>query len=214
MKPKSRMLANPLEMPAPPPKKGGSRAVFLDRDGTINVERGYLLEPGDVELLPTSGEAIRTLNGLGFLTIIITNQAPLRKGLLSFDGLETINQKLWDELQSHLALYDALYFCPHTAEDNEKCACRKPQPGLVYQAAQDFNIDLNVSYFIGDKLSDIETGKRSGCKTVLVLTGRGRQTLEKLKAIQQVYPDHVCETLQDAVMWIQSLIETKNINPY
>ena len=210
MRPKSITLTNPLDMPAPPAKKGVNRAVFLDRDGTINVERGYLLNPGDVELLPTAGESIRTLNGLGFLTIIVTNQSPLQKGLLTFDELETINQKLWDELQSFQAFYDAFYFCPHAAEEEKKCCCRKPEPGLVFQAALDFNVDLGASFFIGDKLSDIEAGKRSGCETALVLSGRGRRTLEELKTTHGSYPDYVCETLLDAVAWVKLVTEKEN----
>ena len=204
MRPKSRILSNPLEMPTLPENKYGDRAVFLDRDGTINAERGYLLNPGDVELLPTAGESIRTLNGLGFLTIIITNQAPLGKGILTLEELETINQKLWDELQSHQANYNGLYFCPHTGSELEKCYCRKPEPGLVFQAASDFNINLRQSFFIGDKLSDIESGKRSGCKTILALTGRGRQTLEEIQNGDILPPDHVSENLSDAVEWIKS----------
>lgn len=207
MRPRSKILANPLDLYAPVGKKGMKRAVFLDRDGTINAERGYILRTEDVELLPTAGESIRTLNGLGFLTIVITNQAALGKDLLTLEELETINQKLWDELQSQQAFYDGLYYCPHTAEDAQKCLCRKPEPGLVFQAAQDFNIDLATSFLIGDKLSDIEAGKRSGCKTVLVLTGRGRQSLENLKTTQDSRPDYICETLQDAVAWIKSMIE-------
>jgi len=213
MRPISKSLTKPFEMPVQFEKKGGNRAVFLDRDGTINVERGYLLDPVSVDLLPTAAESIRTLNSLGFLTIIVTNQAPIHKGILTFEELETINQRLWDELQSRQAFYNALYFCPH-ATDAKKCFCRKPEPGLVFQAALDFEIDLRASFFIGDKLSDIEAGKKSKCRTILVLTGWGNKTLEQLKDASASQPDCICNNLADAVTYIKRLVDSENYQAY
>lgn len=182
-----------------------NKAVFLDRDGTINVEHGYLLDPNDIELCPTAGEAIHTLNSLGILTIVITNQASIDKKLLSMEQFERINEKLWDELSKKDAYYDALYFCPHSPEITPECFCRKPQPGLILQAAKDFDIDLSKSFMVGDKLTDIEAGKASGCKTILVLSGRGEKAYKELQDGGKVSPDFVAKTLEEAVKWICSI---------
>jgi D-glycero-D-manno-heptose 1,7-bisphosphate phosphatase len=184
-----------------------SRAIFLDRDGTINVERGYLLDPDDIELNPTAGEAIYTLNNLGILIIIITNQASIDKKLLSLERFEEINEKLWEELSNADAYYDALYFCPHSPEITPGCPCRKPKPGLILQAAKDFNIDLTSSFMIGDKLSDIEAGQLSGCKTILVLTGRGENAYKELMNNSDISPNFIAQTLGEAAEWIRYNIQ-------
>ena len=182
-------------------------AIFLDRDGTINVEQGYLVDPDDIELNPTVGEAIYTLNHLGILTIVITNQAAIDKKLLSVEQFERINQRLWNVLSNKGTYYDALYFCPHSPEITPHCLCRKPKPGLILQAAKDFDIDLSCSFMIGDKLTDIEAGRASGCKTILIRTGRGEKTYNELKDGNNILPDFVAQTLGEAVQWISSLIQ-------
>ncbi len=185
-------------------KKHGNKAVFLDRDGTINVERGYLLNPDDIQLNPTAGEAISGLNKLNIFTIVITNQASIDKRLLSIEQFEKVNEKLWKDLTDVSAYYDALYFCPHSPEVTPDCQCRKPKPGLILQAAKDFNIDLTSSFMIGDKLSDIEAGQLSGCKTILLLSGHGEKAYKDIESLHKVPPDYICQTLGDAVTWMLS----------
>ena len=179
-----------------------NKAIFLDRDGTINVERGYLLYPADIELNPTAGEAMRILNELNVLTIVITNQAAIDKKLLSLKQFEKINDKLWDELSSAGAHYDVLYYCPHSPEITPGCYCRKPKPGLLLQAAKDFNINLASSFMIGDKLTDIEAGHASGCKTILLLSGHGEKAYKNLENYEGSLPDFVCQNLAEAVKWL------------
>jgi len=179
-----------------------SRAIFLDRDGTINVERGYLLDPGDIELNPTAGEAMRILNELNILTIVITNQAAIDKKLLSLEQFEKINDKLWEDLSDAGAHYDALYYCPHSPEITPECSCRKPKPGLIIQAAKDFNIDLTSSFMVGDKLTDIEAGQFSGCKTILLRSGHGEKAYKNLENYHGIPPNFTCQNLGEAVAWL------------
>ena len=178
-------------------------AVFLDRDGTINIEQGYIINPLNLEIYPSAGEAIFTLNTLGFLVIIVTNQAAIGKGLLTLTQFEEVNQALWDSLRQSKAYYDALYYCPHDPEIKGGCECRKPQEGLILQAAMDFNINLSSSYLVGDKLSDIEVGQKCGCTSILVLTGYGPEhAIEKTN--KSITPSFIAETLTQAVCWIKS----------
>lgn len=211
-KPKSRFLPNGvheenISLFIDNSKKHSKMAVFLDRDGTINVERGYLLKPDDIELNPTAGEAIHTLNQLHIPTIVITNQAAMDKGLLSLEQFEKINDRLWSDLSGANARYDALYYCPHSPEVTTECRCRKPKPGLILQAARDFSIDLSSSFMIGDKLSDIEAGHASGCKTILLRSSsHGEKAFEKLENYSGASPDFICQNLGEAVKWLLSFL--------
>jgi len=183
-------------------KKHTKRAVFLDRDGTINVERGYLLNPFDIELNPTVGEAIHTLNSIKVLTIVVTNQAAIDKKLLSVEQLEKIHETLWNKLSSNDAKYDALYYCPHSPEITPNCFCRKPKPGLIFQAAKDFGIDLASSFMIGDKLTDIQAGYSAGCKTILLLSGHGEKAHKEIENNPIASADFICQNLGEAVAWM------------
>ncbi len=184
------------------------KAIFLDRDGTINVEpnieQGYILHPKEIELNPMAGEAIRVLNDQGILTIVITNQAAIDKKLLSERQFEKINTKLWKELSKSGARYDALYYCPHSPSITPNCCCRKPKPGLIFQAAVDYGINLADSFMIGDKLTDIEAGHLSGCKTILLLSGFGVDSQKKLANYSGERPNFICENLKEAVTWLSS----------
>jgi D-glycero-D-manno-heptose 1,7-bisphosphate phosphatase len=178
------------------------KVVFLDKDGTINVDKGYIINPQQIELTSKAGEAIASLNRQGIPVIVITNQAAIGKRLLTIETFEKINEKLWSDLQDFNAYYNALYYCPHNPEIDVDCLCRKPRPGLILQAAKDFNADLSASFMIGDKLTDIIAGQRSGCKTVLLLDGHGKKQ-EKLHLPDgQPSPDFICDTLADAIDWI------------
>jgi len=141
-KPVSRYLSDSVLwediLHIPDKKKLVNKAVFLDRDGTINIEQGYLLNPSNVEIYPTVADAMQILNNLNILVIVITNQAAMDKKLLSLEQFERINYQLFEDLSNTGARYDALYYCPHSPEVTPNCYCRKPKPGLILQAAKDF----------------------------------------------------------------------------
>ncbi|WP_303813687.1 HAD-IIIA family hydrolase [Selenomonas ruminantium] len=153
------------------------KAVFLDRDGTLNKYVGFLRKADDLELLSGVAEAIRNINASGYLVIVITNQPVVARGEVTFEGLEEIHRKLETELGKDGAYIDALYYCPHhpdkgfageVPELKKDCTCRKPQPGMILQAAKDFNIDLTASWMVGDSKVDIACGKNAGVHTALL----------------------------------------------
>ena len=153
------------------------KAIFLDRDGTINVYKGFLKETDDFELIPGVAEAIKRINEIGYLAIVITNQPVIARGDISWSKLEEIHNKMETELGKTGAYLDRIYFCPHHPHKGYKgevvelkidCDCRKPKPGMFLRAARDFNIDLSQSYMIGDSETDIKAGIAAGCKTILV----------------------------------------------
>lgn len=181
-------------------------AVFLDRDGTINEEVHHLTEIGQLRLLEGVGRAIKLFNEAGWPVVVVTNQSVVARGMLSEASLAAIHQALQARLEACGARVDAIYYCPHhpTAGNGSygvACDCRKPQPGLLRQAAGELDLDLARSYLVGDKLSDIAAGRAAGCATVLVRTGYGRQA-ESEAARQGIRPDHVVDTLLDAAQWI------------
>jgi D-glycero-D-manno-heptose 1,7-bisphosphate phosphatase len=154
------------------------RAVFLDRDGTVNAEREYLHRPEDFEFIPGAPQAIRLLNDAGFCVIVVTNQSGIARGFYDEAALERLHRYMDGELARFGARVDAYYFCPHhprhgTGAYTRECACRKPLPGMLVQAAADLAIDLAESWIIGDKLADVEAGLRAGCHAILVRTGYG-----------------------------------------
>ena len=159
------------------------KAIFLDRDGTINRFVGFLRDPQSFELLPGVSEAIELINQSGFLCIVITNQPVIARGEVTEEGLQTIHDKMETILGQAGAYIDALYYCPHhpdkgfvgeITELKTECNCRKPKPGLLLQAARDYNINLKNSWMIGDGWRDIEAGKNAGTHTAL-LTGEGTE---------------------------------------
>ncbi|HTX91547.1 MAG TPA: HAD family hydrolase [Anaerolineales bacterium] len=180
-------------------KVGLKPAVFLDRDGTINVERGYITDPKLVELYPGVGKALGDLISLGYLVVIVSNQSAIGRHLMDNEQLVRVNEKLWDLLAQSGARYDALYYCPHAPE--EACECRKPKAGLILQAACDLQIDLSSSYVVGDKLLDVQAGLTIGCRTILVLTGHGEKTFQQL-GMARIQPDSVQENLDGVLAYI------------
>lgn len=187
-----------------------NRAVFLDRDGTINVEVNYLNDPRHLQLMPGAADAIRLLRNAGFLTIVVANQSAVARGLCDEKTIDEIHLTLQNELMKQGTRVDALYYCPHhptigPPEYRRNCSCRKPRPGMLVQACVDFGIDLAKSYLVGDKLSDIEAGKRVGCRSVLVLTGHGREEVNRLDGYSPVKPDHIAASLAEAASWILSV---------
>ncbi len=147
------------------------RAIFLDRDGVINVNRkDYVKSWKEFEFLPNTKKALKKINESGYMLIIITNQSPIGRGIFKPEILDGIHQKMLGELSKAGVRIDAIYFCPHKPGDG--CSCRKPEPGLLVKAAEDFNIDLSNSWMIGDSDSDIVSGKRAGCRTAMVNENR------------------------------------------
>lgn len=179
------------------------KAVFLDRDGTINEQRGFISNTEQFVLLPGVAEAIRKLNASSYLTIIATNQPVIARGECDLKGLREIHNKLETELGKMGAYLDDIFFCPHhphkgyegeVAELKVECNCRKPKIGMLEKAAETYNIDLNQSWYIGDTTVDIRTGINAGMKTILVHTGEaGRDGKYSVK------PDYEAETLTDAI---------------
>ena len=170
------------------------RAVFLDRDGTINVDKDYLHRVEDFEFIPGAVEAIRLLKESGFLVLVVTNQSGIGRGYYDEAALERIHRHMADELARSGASVDGCYFCPHhphhgTGEYRVACACRKPLPGMLLQAAADWGVDLSASYMIGDKLADVEAGIKAGCQPLLVRTGYGAAEEAALPAGVAAYDD-------------------------
>ncbi len=182
-------------------------AVFLDRDGTINTDIGYLNHPDQVELIPRAGAAIRLLNAAGFKTIVITNQAGIARGLIQEQRVPDIHQKLVNLLKEDGARIDGFYYCPHHPEGviekyRIECQCRKPLPGMVRRAVNDFGIDLSCSFVIGDKSCDVELAHTVGAKAIMVMTGYGRIEFDRHTQAMLTPPDHTAADLYDAVQWI------------
>ncbi len=159
-------------------KNKGDRAVFLDRDGTINLDHGYVFRAADFQFIPGAIEAIRLLRDAGFLIIVVTNQAGIARGLYGEADVHELHRHLDRELAKHGTVIDAYYYCPHHPEKGlapyrRECACRKPLPGMLLQAAADFSLNLEKSFLVGDKLSDVQAGLAGGCRPILVQTGYG-----------------------------------------
>jgi D,D-heptose 1,7-bisphosphate phosphatase len=176
-----------------------NRAVFLDRDGTLNEDPGYISDPSLVKLFPGTGEALSALKKNGFILIVISNQSGIARGLLKKENVEAVNSKINFLLSTYSAQIDAFYYCPAHPDysSDEECECRKPSPKLVFEAAKDFNIDLTKSYLIGDTVSDINCGKNAGIKTILVKTGQGLETLSILQK-ENNFPTFVSENILNA----------------
>ena len=173
--------------------------VFLDRDDTIIKDMVYLNDPGKIEILPRVCDAIHTLNERNIPAIIITNQSGIARGILSEEKLSEIHLRLLKLLAEQGARIDAIYYCPHHPDGNPgeyrtACSCRKPEPGLLLQAARDFRLDLSSCYMIGDKSIDVETIHRVGGKGILLSTGGDHDIQHR--------PDHLAHDLHDAVTWV------------
>ena len=180
-------------------------AVFLDRDGTINEDPGYLGEPEKVKILPGVAKALSYLkNELHFKLIVISNQSGIARGLITKEKVENVNKRINEILQNDNVSIDSFYYCPSHPDFNnpEDCACRKPSPKLVFDASRDLEIDLNLSYFIGDSVSDIECGKNAGLKTILVKTGYGEESISILQN-RNKFPSFVAKNILDACELIQ-----------
>lgn len=182
------------------------RAVFLDRDGTINKDVGYPNSYRMIDIFPYSFEAVKKINEAGFLAVVVTNQSGIGRGYIEEKNLQDLHQKMSLAFGQYGAYFDGIYYCPHYEDSDypqyrEKCTCRKPNPGMAQKAAQDLDIDLSQSYMIGDKEEDVLFGKNIQASPILVLTGFGTKSLLKLRE-KGIEPDYVADTLLEAVEWI------------
>ena len=189
-------------------------AVFLDRDGTINVDVGYLSHPDQLTLLPHAIKGLRLLSDNDLLLVIVTNQSGVARGLIPPERLPVIEKAFLDIMHDNDISIAGYYACPHYPEAKLpeyrcECECRKPAPGLLLQAARELNIDVQRSYVVGDKASDVQLAHNAGATGLLVLTGEGRK-------YQQAYPPEyspphaICRNLYEAAEWIIAREEEKN----
>jgi D-glycero-D-manno-heptose 1,7-bisphosphate phosphatase len=183
------------------------RAVFIDRDGTISEEVGYINHPARFRVFPYAAAAIKHLADNGWLAIVVTNQAGVARGYFSEDMIQTVHAEMTKELESGGARLDAVYYCAHHPSVGEPpyrydCDCRKPKPGLISRAARDLNIDLAGSWMVGDRYSDVELARNAGVKSMFVLSGYGRGEWEHQRASWTVQPDLVAENLLEAARLI------------
>jgi D-glycero-D-manno-heptose 1,7-bisphosphate phosphatase len=177
-----------------------NKAVFIDRDGTINVDGPYLSDPNKLKLYSGVVSGIRRLNKNGYKVIIITNQSGLARGFFSWEILEEVHNELKRRLNKGGARIDAIYYCPHHPDDN--CSCRKPKTALFERAIADFKIDAGASFVIGDRIADVEAGHRIGSKSILIPEKGKEKRVEKEKLNSSVKPDYECENFTSAVNWI------------
>ncbi len=183
-------------------EKEARLAVFLDRDGTIIKLVNYIKDPKDVELIEGAAEAIKELNRTDLLVLMVTNQAGVAKGYFTIQDVDSINAKMEQLIQEGGGYLDDIYICPHHPSEGETnftcdCDCRKPKPGLLQEAAQEYGLSLDRCWIVGDNKSDIAAGKAAGVKTILVRTGHGAD-MEKEMADDDA-PDHVVDDLPQAV---------------
>lgn len=179
------------------------RFVVLDRDGTIIVERHYLSDPRQVELLPGAASGLKQLSDMGLGLVVITNQSAIGRGFFDEARLALIHQRMSELLEAEGVVLDAIYFCPHRPED--ECLCRKPQPKLLKRASEDIDFDPQTCFVIGDKACDIGLGQRVGATTFLVRTGYGAQAAHD----NDVSPEYIVENLWEAAQIIQRLLNSK-----
>jgi D-glycero-D-manno-heptose 1,7-bisphosphate phosphatase len=182
-----------------------NRAIFLDRDGTINEEAGYITAPGQFRLFGFAAEAVRLINQAGWRAIVVTNQSGVARGHFTEEFLRQIHELMEDSLRAQDARLDAIYSCVHHPDFGHpplRCFCRKPRPGLIERAAKDFDLDLGECFVVGDRYRDVETGHAAGASGVLVMTGFGREEYEAGRGRWLRQPEFVAENLLEAVRWI------------
>jgi len=182
-------------------------AFFLDRDGTVTREVGYVNHTSRLELLPRSAQAIRMARAGGYICVLVTNQAGVARGYFPESLIADVHQRLAQLLAARETRLDGIYYCPHHPSAGEPpyrsdCDCRKPRPGMLLAAARDLEIDMAASIMVGDKISDVQMGRDLGARGILVRTGYGRGEEEHQRQDWTTTPDHVAEDLLDAVTWV------------
>ncbi len=176
--------------------------LFLDRDGTINVEKNFIKDPVDLELIPGAATVIREARRMNLKTIVVSNQSGVARGIMTEDDVENVNARLLGMLNDEGAVIDAIYYCPHYPSNDNECSCRKPNTGMFEKAVREHNINLNQSIMVGDRMSDIEAGNRIGAATVLVMTGYG-STLLANRDKKPEGVDIVVSSLYDSMSFIE-----------
>jgi len=184
-------------------------AVFVDRDGTIIEEVGYLDDPELLKLIPGAAQALRQLNRAGIPVIMLTNQSGVARGYFSESVVEQLHQRLRELLAAESARLDAVYYCPHHPTAGRppyrrRCHCRKPNPGMVEQAIADLSLGNRRFFVVGDKKTDLELATRIDADGILVLTGYGKKEKKQLAADKQMQPAYIATDLPQAVQWILS----------
>jgi D-glycero-D-manno-heptose 1,7-bisphosphate phosphatase len=182
------------------------RAVFLDRDGVLIENRAdYVRDWSHVTLLPWTVDALRGFHAEGLKIIVVTNQSAVGRGLISFDTAQEINARLTKMIMENGGWIDAVYMCPHQPQD--RCICRKPQPGLLLQAAREHSLDLEYSWMVGDAWSDLLAGQSAGLQgTIMVRTGRGTSQLLRARPAE-IAPFIVCDNVFGAYRAITDSIQ-------
>jgi D-glycero-D-manno-heptose 1,7-bisphosphate phosphatase len=185
------------------------RAVFIDRDGTLSEEVGYINHQSRFRLFPYAATAIKHLNENNWLAIVTTNQAGVARGYFPEEMIQTVHTMMTNELESGGARLDAIYYCPHHPSVGDPpyrvdCDCRKPKPGLIARAAREFSINLRESWMVGDRYSDVELARNAGVKSAFVMSGYGRGEWEHQQASWTLKPDLVAVNLLAAVERIVS----------
>ena len=189
-------------------------AIFLDRDGTLNVEKGYMRNVDDVELIPGVAAAVRRINDAGFLAILVSNQTGAARGFYPESHIQALNQRVADLLKEQAGAHlDAMFYCPHLGkgvvpEFAIDCDCRKPEPGMILNACKQFpEIDLSSSYMLGDKATDVEFGYNAGVTPILLETGYGDRVLAgKYQSLEKA-PELVCANMPEAIELILSRVQ-------
>lgn len=177
-------------------------AVFVDRDGTLNEDRGYVTSPEQLVVFPGVLKALTRLNQLGVRVILLTNQSAIGRGFMTAQDLERIHQKFEDLLRDQDGKLDAIYYCPH--HPDEDCACRKPNIAMIQEAAQQFSLDLSLCYVVGDKCSDVEAAHRAGVQGVLVMSSDYSGAAVEARDAGQFPIAYVAKSFVEAVAWIES----------
>ncbi|HKV61796.1 MAG TPA: HAD family hydrolase [Candidatus Acidoferrum sp.] len=175
-------------------------AVFLDRDGTIAEEVGYLNHASRFRMFPFAAAGIHRLNGAELPVIVVTNQSGVGRGYFPESLVHEVNELMMQELASSGAKIDAIYYCPHVSAEN--CNCRKPKTGMLEQAAQEHALDLRRSFVVGDRYSDVELARNAAARSILVRTGYGEGELAWHAAKWPAQPDFVADDLAQAADWI------------
>ncbi len=186
-----------------------NRAVFLDRDGTINEEMGYINHVSRFRIFDFAAQAIKIFNKLQFKVVVITNQAGVAKGYFDEALVKELHLKLKEALSAQGAVIDAIYYCPHHptegyGEYKKDCPCRKPNIGMIEKAANELHIDIKRSIMIGDRYKDTQMAHKAGMKAIMVLTGYGKGEYTYQRNTWTDYPDHIAEDLLEAAYFLQN----------
>jgi D-glycero-D-manno-heptose 1,7-bisphosphate phosphatase len=190
----------------------GKPAILLDRDGVINVNRNdHVKSWNEFRFLPGALTALTVLSRLGLPMAVVSNQAVVSRGIVSPSELDFIHNQMMAAVRQAGARLDRIFYCPH--DSSEGCGCRKPEPGMLHKAAEELDLDLSQSVFVGDACTDIQAGGRANCKTILVLTGRGHESIAAIRRDPSLLPHAIAADLLDAVADIAEILGQKIPEP-